>query len=228
VLPAQDAQPSPNAVKFKSLVSFDGTNGGNPINTLVQGMDANLYGTTPLVGAFGSASGGGTVFKMTAGGSMTVLYNFCALPNCADGSVPTGLTLGTDGNFYGTTFYNGANFGGAGTFFKITPGGTLTTLYNFCSLTNCTDGLLPEGMGAQLVLGTDDHFYGVTEGGGANASGTVFKITPTGALTTLYDFCSLPKLRGWQHPSFFARSSNRRELLWNDGEWRGQRPGYSL
>ena len=185
---AQDEQPSPNAVGFKTLVNFDGTNGGNPYSTLVQGTDGNLYGTTWDAGVYG----GGNVFKMTSGGSLTVLYNFCAQPNCADGSNPLSLVLGTDGNFHGVTSGGGANTspfgGGAGTVFKITPSGTLTTLYNFCALPSCTDGGNP---GGGLVQGTDGNFYGTTNAGGNSTEfGTVFKMTPEGALTTLYTFCS--------------------------------------
>lgn len=47
---------------------------------------------------------------------------------------------------------------------------------------------------AGLVQGSDGNFYGTTEYGGtpSNSSegGTVVQITPFGALTTLYDFCS--------------------------------------
>jgi uncharacterized repeat protein (TIGR03803 family) len=98
------------------------------------------------------------------------------------------LVQGTDGNFYGTT-YRGSGV------FKITPSGKLTTLYHFCSKggNKCTDG---GGPAAALVQGTDGNFYGTTEYGGAHQNvcssgcGTIFKITPTGRLTTLYDFCS--------------------------------------
>ncbi len=93
-----------------------------------------------------------------------------------------------DGNFYGTTGQTDtSNQGNQGTVFKITPAGTLTTLYRFCSQTNCADGKAPE---AGLVLATDGNFYGTTYVGGANDSGTVFRITPAGTLTTLYSFCS--------------------------------------
>jgi uncharacterized repeat protein (TIGR03803 family) len=71
--------------------------------------------------------------------------------------------------------------------FKITPTGTLTTLYSFCAQSGCTDGEYPV---AGLVQGTDGNFYGTTPEGGANGGGTVFKITPTGTLTTLYSFCA--------------------------------------
>jgi uncharacterized repeat protein (TIGR03803 family) len=97
-----------------------------------------------------------------------------------------------DGNFYGTTLSGGAVSpisGGAGTVFQITPSGAHTTLYSFCSQggTNCTDGVIPRVM----VEGPDGNFYGTTEEGGSNEHGTVFRITSTGTLTTLYRFCSL-------------------------------------
>jgi uncharacterized repeat protein (TIGR03803 family) len=80
------------------------------------------------------------------------------------------------------------NIGGAngeGTVFKITPSGTLTTLYSFCSGSGCPDGANPyDG----LVQGTDGNFYGTTYAGGANFFGTVFELTPAGALTTLHSF----------------------------------------
>ena len=98
------------------------------------------------------------------------------------------MVQATDGNFYGTTSSGGvANCpDGCGTIFKITPSGTLTTLYSFCSIGRCADGTYPT---AAPVQATDGNFYGTTYGGGANLSGTVFKITPNGALTTLYSFC---------------------------------------
>src|ERR1035441_6132619 len=66
----------------------------------------------------------------------------------------------------------------------------LTTLYSFCSQGggNCTDGELPAG----LVQATNGDFYGTTWGGGVNGEGTVLRITPSGMLTTLYNFCSQP------------------------------------
>src|ERR1019366_2526873 len=94
-----------------------------------------------------------------------------------------GLVQAANGDFYGTTQYAGAN--GGGTAFKITPRGTLTTLYSICSQTNCTAGAGPQ---AGLVQAADGDLYGTTVSGGTNTNGTVFKITPTGTLTTLHSF----------------------------------------
>ena len=89
----------------------------------------------------------------------------------------------------GTTYFGGAN--GDGTVFRITPAGALTIIYSFCSQSGCTDGGKPY---AGLFQAANGDLYGTTYGGGAcyssNGCGTVFKITPTGALTTLYSFCS--------------------------------------
>jgi uncharacterized repeat protein (TIGR03803 family) len=69
-----------------------------------------LYGTTGIGGANGA---GGTIFKITPTGSQTTLYSFCAQSGCADGEYPpAGLIQGTNGKFYGTTYFGGAdNFG---------------------------------------------------------------------------------------------------------------------
>ncbi|HZZ17364.1 MAG TPA: choice-of-anchor tandem repeat GloVer-containing protein, partial [Candidatus Sulfotelmatobacter sp.] len=77
----------------------------------------------------------------------------------------------------------------------ITPTGTLTTLYTFCSKPGCTDGRYPNG---GLIQATDGNFYGTTSAGGdqsiANCTyqgcGTIFEITPTGAFSTLHTFVS--------------------------------------
>ena len=172
-----------------TLHSFDWYDGASPTGALVQGTDGNFYGTTYGGGANQYY---GTVFKITPSGTLTSLYSFCAQANCADGAMPyAGLLQASDGNFYGTTLEGGANSGCSlgsgtcGTVFKITPGGTLTTLYSFCAQPGCADGGNPY---AGLVRGSDGNFYGTTFGRGANGYGTVFKITPAGALTTLHSF----------------------------------------
>ncbi len=119
--------------------------------------------------------------------TFTTLFSF----DGADGAYPeAGLVQATNGDLYGTTFGGGAD--GYGTVFKITPSGTLTTLYSFCSQSGCPDGDEPA---AGLIQATNGDLYGTTNEGGANCvsaggCGTVFKITPSGTLTTLYSFCS--------------------------------------
>lgn len=124
---------------------------------------------------------------MTALGGLTTIYNFCAQNGCADGFRPmSGLVLGTNGNFYGTTSAGG-NYGD-GTVFKITSEGVLTTLHTF----HGADGRAPV---AALTEATDESFYGTTTLGGdltCNAPyggcGTVFQITPQGGFSTLHMF----------------------------------------
>src|SRR6516164_5148138 len=188
------ATPSAQAQIFTTLHSFNGTDGSQPTAELVQGTDGKLYGTTQLGGDLSSCSGlgCGTVFKITRRGRLRTLYRFCSQSGCPDGQFPAAaLVQSTKGTLYGTTTFGGAH--GWGTVFKITPQGKLTTLYSFCSQLlqgACADGQEPN---AGLVRGADGNFYGTTEGGGINGrtyGGTVFKITPSGILTTLYNFCS--------------------------------------
>jgi uncharacterized repeat protein (TIGR03803 family) len=174
--------------KLTKLHSFDSTDGAGPISHLIQGTDGDFYGTTFAGGNFAGACSGlgcGTVFKMTPSGKLTTLYKFCSQPNCADGAVTYDqVAEGPDGNFYGGAWQGGAN--NFGVIYKVTSAGVFKVIYDFCSQSNCTDGANP----LWLVLGTDGNFYGTTYDGGAYNGGTVFKITPHGALKTLYSFCS--------------------------------------
>ena len=177
-----------------TLYSFchrrDCRDGELPAAALVQAADGELYGTTE----FGGANNGGTVFKISSG-MLTTLYSFCSQRGCTDGESPlAGLVQADNGDFYGTTSSGGANaclingnMSGCGTVFKITPSGTLTTLYSFCPQSGCLDGDNPV---AGLVKATNGDLYGTTFTGGANGGGTIFKITPSGTLKTLYAFCS--------------------------------------
>jgi len=175
-----------------TLVNFGATysSGSNPYANLTLGPDGNFYGTTALGGTNHSGNNAtGTVFRMTTNGTVTVLVNF----NGLNGGIPlAGLTLGPDGNFYGTTEYGGTN--GDGTVFKMTTNGTLTTLVNF----NGTNGANPV---ASLTLGPGGRLYGTTDGGatgyggteygGTNGnSGTVFEVTTNGTFATLFNFAS--------------------------------------
>ncbi len=146
--------------------------------------DGNFYGAT-ISG--GGSTGQGAIFKLSQKGVLTTLYRFCTLANCADGSSPNGsLIEATDRNLYGTTMNGGTH--GFGTVFKITLSGTLTTLHSF----SASEGDRP---GAGLVQGTDGSLYGTTSNGGLYSCGepgcgSIYKITPGGALTTLHLFCT--------------------------------------
>jgi uncharacterized repeat protein (TIGR03803 family) len=178
---AATALPS-SAQTFTSLTGFDFTNGEGP-NWLVQGTNGNFYGTTQ----FGGLNSWGEVFEVTPAGVLTTVYNFVCTRNlCRNGALPnTGLLLGTDGNFYGLTENGGANRSNTGTVFEITPAGKLTTLHSFCALANCADGEYP----SSLVQATNGNFYGTTSSGGTSTFGTVFELTRSGKLSTLYSFC---------------------------------------
>ena len=237
-----------SAQTFTTIHSFDGTDGKYPYAGLIQANNGDGYGTTENGGTSTNCNGGcGTVFKITPGGTLKTLYSFCAQSGCPDGQYPyaglfqdangdfygttaeggasgfgtifritptalttlhsfdgtdgenplAGLIQGADGNFYGTTVNGGVNKS-QGTVFKMTPGGMLTTLYSFCEQgVLCPDGAAPL---AGLVQAPNGHFYGTTSSGGANGGGTVFLITPGGALTTLYSFCSLTGCADGSYP----------------------------
>jgi uncharacterized repeat protein (TIGR03803 family) len=162
------------AAQFSELYNF-GNGQGDPLNPtyegmIAQGRDGNLYSTSPNVAASNAT---GTAFLFTPAGTLSVAYDFI------NGQVPeSGLTLGTDGNFYGTTEQSNTDYGEV---FKLTPNGP-TVLHSF---TNGDDGGGPK---APPIEGTDGNFYGTTTTGGANGRGTIYKITPSGTLTTLYAF----------------------------------------
>ncbi len=184
------------AQTFTTLFRFNGTNGDGPLGPLVQGFDANLYGVTIYGGAYDQ----GTVFKMTTKGALTMLHNFCAQFQDADGCQPyAGLVQARDGNLYGTTVGGGANASstGGGTVFKISPTGALTALHEFCAQASCLDGASPW---VGLVQATNGSFYGATVGGGAHGNGEVFKISATGAISTLYSFCALANCTDGVYP----------------------------
>ncbi|OAI42567.1 hypothetical protein AYO41_03995 [Verrucomicrobia bacterium SCGC AG-212-E04] len=181
---------TPNGV-LTTLVDFTSNGasnrGADPTAALVQGSDGNFYGTTYLGGALGYGGGGqgfGTVFRMTPAGVLTTLIDFSnGAP--AYGSNPYGgLAVGPDGNLYGTTVFGGTT---SGTAFRVTPDGTQTDIVDFTFNGASNRGATPYG---GLMLAPDGNFYGTTEAGGATVYnyGTIFRLKPTGALTTLVDF----------------------------------------
>ncbi len=159
--------------------SFADANGDNPACTLLVGPDGNLYGTTTS-GAPGSVfSFAARVFQATLSGTMTPLHTF---NGGADGaSSASSLIVGSDGALYGTTSGGGAQ--GRGVVFRITTDGTESVLCSFG--VNSGDPAIPQ---SGLTLGRDGNFYGAAYGGGANLYGALYKVTPTGTLTTLHSF----------------------------------------
>jgi uncharacterized repeat protein (TIGR03803 family) len=185
------------------------TQGADPNrNGLIQATDGNFYGTTDQGGNYPSLgepcslgrtgwAGCGTIFQITPGGKLTTLYSFCAVLDCPDSFHPAGeMVQANDGAFYGVTtgFSQGSWLG---TVFKFTPSGGLTTLYTFCHEPWCADGVNPSG---GLVQATDGNFYGTTSAWGAYGGGTIFKITPGGTFTKLYDFCAQPNCADGANP----------------------------
>jgi len=148
--------------------------GGGP-SALLDGGDGLLYGVAS--NGQGNADSG-IFFSLTLAGTLTVLHTF----SLAEG-FPSGAPVkATDGNFYGDTSYGGGTYG-AGTLYRTTPAGAYATLYSF---TGAADGDLPAG---GLIQSHDGYLYGVTSfGGNASGSGTIFKSTLNGAVTTIYSF----------------------------------------
>src|SRR5438034_1410240 len=166
---------------FAILHSFQGLDGALPWSSLVQGRDGLFYGTAQGGGTNGDF---GTVFQIATNGDFTVLHYFGG----SDGRYPQApLRQDADGNYYGTTAFGGTN-GDQGTVFKITPKGLFTSLFSFSG----TNGRRPV---AGLIQARDGNFYGTTaeggltyEGPGVLGQGTVFRMTPEGALTPLFSF----------------------------------------
>jgi uncharacterized repeat protein (TIGR03803 family) len=171
---ARGQEDPPAISSYKVLHSFAQAdeNGFYPIAALVQGVDGNFYGTNSL------SESGGTVFKMTPSGKVTLLHSFTGI----DGRAPsTAMVIGTDGLLYGQTALEGGY--GGGTAFKITTKGMFTLLHSFVAVT--------EGQAAYfgaLTLGPDGNFYGATEQGGTDNFGTAFKMTASGGVTVLHTF----------------------------------------
>ena len=151
-----------------------------PFSTLALAGDGNYYGTT----SDGGHSGLGTIFRITPAGALTVVIHFTGTTGPAKGSAPVaGLALAADGSLYGTTSSGGATDNG--TLFKMTTAGVFTTMIEFTGLTGAAKGSAPT---EELLRYTDGNFYGTTTGGGASENGTIFKMTPSGVLTTLAEF----------------------------------------
>ncbi|MGB6691263.1 MAG: choice-of-anchor tandem repeat GloVer-containing protein [Terracidiphilus sp.] len=164
---------------YADLYSFTAA-GPNTFNSgrLAQGRDGNFYGESQDGG-----SGNGAVFKITSGGTATVLRSF----DGTDGAMENGgMTLGADGDLYGDTSKGGSR--SQGVTFKITAQGAETVLHDF---SNSGDGASPVGA---LVLGSDGDYYGTT----SSEPATFYKVTSAGKLTTLHTLTTAQGYQGGQ------------------------------
>jgi hypothetical protein len=167
---------------YETLYEFSGGANENFPSGVIFDQAGNLYGTTGQGGA-NSCPGGlgcGTVFKLTPDAheswTESVLYNFCSLPNCADGFLPpSGLIFDQAGNLYGETYLGGGRVGcDCGVVFELSPNSdgnwTEKVLHHF---RDAADGGLPIG---GLIFDQAGNLYGTTYGGTRN--GVVFRLTP--------------------------------------------------
>jgi uncharacterized repeat protein (TIGR03803 family) len=172
-------------LEFKSLLSFDGTNGSNPKGELLQGHDARLYGTAVK----GGSNGLGMVFALSLDGSgFTVLHSFAG---GTDGANPSaGLIQSQDGSFYGTALNGGTN--DSGTVFRITAGGAFTTI----AFLSTNTGAHPD---STLALDRDGSLYGTADMYGAYSKptypgsygyGSIFHVTTQPNLEALVLFAN--------------------------------------
>lgn len=179
------------------IYSFAGGNDGlDPHAGVTIGPDGSLYGTAVAGGNAGTCAGDGcgVVYRLTLEGDLwfqTTIYNF---KGDKDGSGPgSRVIFDAAGNLFGTTPSGGTH--SFGTIFKLTPtangGWHKRTIHNF---TGGKDGAT--GSMGDLLLDGAGNIYGVTEQGGANGLGTVYKLSPlqngNWALTTLYAFKGMP------------------------------------
>lgn len=185
--------PQPAQAQTEEVMwNFQNTPDGSAPTSGLTLINGNYYGTACMGGngSYGSASscsgvsgtGGGTVFEVTPNGTggwnEAAIYNFCSLPNCADGENPlyAGLITDKNGNMYGTTYNGGAN--GYGVVYELSPAGngswTETVLYSF---QNTPDGANPIN---GLVMDASGNLYGTTFAGGPSGNGTFFQLSPSG------------------------------------------------
>lgn len=168
-----------------------------PTGDLTVGADGNIYGTVTTAGGSthtvypqGYGSMGGAVFQVTTNGDFTLTHAFAddvyydlTLSNYVArcGTTPAaGVTMGRDGNLYGTTsagaFYN------RGAIYHITSAGAGVVEYLFPT------NYAPGGLISELVEGPDGAYYGTTEYGGAYGYGSIFRFVPGTDFRTIYSF----------------------------------------
>jgi uncharacterized repeat protein (TIGR03803 family) len=184
------------AQTYTTLYNFSGPGGNIPTGQLTQGADGNLWGITKNGGVGPCSSEGnpgcGTIFEISTGGALTSLYSF----DGSTGYIPAGgLTLATDGNFYGVTTTGGEFNQGAA--FQFTPWGDLSDFFGFC-MEDCPEGYVLNGADptTKIIQGTDGNLYGTTPYGGTycgiRGCGVFFKLTtsPFLGIMTFHSFHS--------------------------------------
>jgi uncharacterized repeat protein (TIGR03803 family) len=154
--------------------------GCQPEGSLTYGADGAFYGVTAVGGLYCD----GTVFRITSDGSFTRLHDFNDGNASGCGAARGGVVEGLDRKLYGT--WNGGGTSLMGIVFRLEPNGSMTTLHNFSG----SDGMQPNG---DLTLASDGNIYGTTLNGGSCAPdlagcGTIFRISPTGVVSTVYSF----------------------------------------
>ncbi len=160
-----------------AIASFDNTHGGDPQNGLILGADGAFYGTTTV----GGTNNGGVVFRVTMNGVLSTVSSFNPNANLGTYGRST-LVQSKDGVLYGTTYLTGAGNSGYGTVFKVTTNGAFTKI---ATLQGFPHESYPTG---PLVIGPDQALYGTTISGGQYGTGTLFRMTTNGAITTLISF----------------------------------------
>jgi hypothetical protein len=164
--------------------------GWQPMGTLLPDNHGNLYGT---LGVGTNGNGNGAIFELTPRGSQfteVLLYNFCSLTNCADGSLPREyLSFDWAGDIVGATWRGGTHDSNdSGIIFRLIPNGInsqLSVLYDFCTKSGCADGEWPSG---KVYAAPNGDIIGTTEIGGVNNHGVIFQLH-NGVEKVLYRFC---------------------------------------
>jgi len=165
----------------KVLYSFKGgSDGDEPSSGLTQDPNTgDFYGLT----ASGGAYNGGTLYKIAATGTHTVLYNFGAPGTAGDGPAGKLVQDGNTGNLYGMLPLGGL---GCGAVFQFTPAGVETALYVFTGQHG--DGCEPGPGDPGLVMDAQGNLFGTTWIGGNANRGVVFEVTAGGVEKVLYEF----------------------------------------
>ena len=180
------------AGKYSILHTFGKTtsDGKYPLGPVTLDSAGNLYGTTSDFNVCDSEcpavkdAGFGMIWKLSPSGAETILYAF------GDNGNPTANVIRDgQGNLYGGAFAGNSTatafYGGA--LFKVPAKGQESTLYAFCSMADCADGVDP----SYTVRDSKGNFYTEVQGAGTSLQGAIAKVTPAGVETLLYQFCVL-------------------------------------